>query len=263
MAQGDYVQWLDADDLLAPDKVARQMEVAERRGDERTLYSGAWGYFFHRPDRAQFTPTALWCDLSPAEWLMRKMAQNLHMQTDSWLVSRHLTEAAGPWDTRLWRDNDGEYFCRVILASNGIRFVPEAKSYYRRSWSGSVGHIGRSTRKLESLGLSLRLHVRYLRSLDDSPRAREACVRYLQTWLRVFHPVRPDLVAELQELAAELGCDRLAPSWSGKYALIQRVFGWQAAREARLVLSGLKEHVERLWDRLCCRLGNGRRMRRA
>jgi glycosyltransferase involved in cell wall biosynthesis len=28
LAQGDYIQWLDADDLLAPDKVARQMEGA-------------------------------------------------------------------------------------------------------------------------------------------------------------------------------------------------------------------------------------------
>ena len=32
------------------------------------------------------------------------------MQTATWLVSRELTEAAGPWDTRLLGDDDGEYF---------------------------------------------------------------------------------------------------------------------------------------------------------
>ena len=37
-----------------------------------------------------------------------KMGQNLHMQTATWLVSRELTEAAGPWDTRLSLDDDGE-----------------------------------------------------------------------------------------------------------------------------------------------------------
>jgi len=56
-----------------------------------------------------------------------QLGQNLYMQTATWLVSRELTEAAGPWDTRLLGDDDGEYFCRVLLASNGVRFVPEAK----------------------------------------------------------------------------------------------------------------------------------------
>src|SRR5437899_12664005 len=31
VSQGDYIQWLDADDLLAPDKIARQMERSEER----------------------------------------------------------------------------------------------------------------------------------------------------------------------------------------------------------------------------------------
>jgi len=40
-------------------------------------------------------------DLPPTEWLMRKMAQNLHIQTATWLVSRGLTEDAGPSETRM------------------------------------------------------------------------------------------------------------------------------------------------------------------
>jgi len=31
-SRGDYVQWLDADDLLAPEKIARQMAVLETDG---------------------------------------------------------------------------------------------------------------------------------------------------------------------------------------------------------------------------------------
>src|SRR5262245_46738697 len=30
LCQGDYIQWLDADDLLPADKIARQMEIAEK-----------------------------------------------------------------------------------------------------------------------------------------------------------------------------------------------------------------------------------------
>src|SRR6266487_2260287 len=120
LSQGDYIQWLDADDLLALDKISKQMEAANECQSKRVLFSSAWGAFVHRVSKAQFSPTSLWCDLLPVEWLFRKMGENLHMQTATWLVSRELTEAAGLWHTRLFRDNDGEYFCRVIVASDRI-----------------------------------------------------------------------------------------------------------------------------------------------
>src|SRR3989475_12805478 len=75
VCQGDYIQWLDADDLLAPDKIPRQMEAIERCQSKRTLFSSSWGYFFYRLKRAEFNPTPLWCDLSPVEWLIRKLGQ--------------------------------------------------------------------------------------------------------------------------------------------------------------------------------------------
>ena len=106
------------------------------------------------------------------------------MQTATWLVSRELSEAAGPWDTRLLGDDDGEYFCRVLLASDGVRFVPEAKVYYRGPGVAfrSLSYIGRSDRKLEAHWLSMRLHIDYLRSLEDSERVRDACLTYLQNF---------------------------------------------------------------------------------
>ena len=135
LCQGDYIQFLDADDLMAPDKIASQMEALGQSPNPRTLLSGSWGKFMYRYYRTEFIPSLLWCDLSPVEWLIRKLQHNLYMQTASWLISRELAEAAGPWDIRLLGDDDGEYFCRVLLASEGVRFVPESKVYYR-----SAGH---------------------------------------------------------------------------------------------------------------------------
>src|SRR6185295_4916198 len=116
LCQGDYIQWLDAEDLLSRDKITLQMR-AEENCQKRTLFSSGWGYFMYRPGKARFIPTPLWCDLSPIEWLLRKWEHSAHMQTATWLVSRELTEAAGPFDTRLLGDDDGEYFFRVVRAS--------------------------------------------------------------------------------------------------------------------------------------------------
>lgn len=111
LARGDYIQWLDADDLLAPDKISMQLEGAEPGISSRILLSGAWGKFHERPEPARFIVNSLWENLDPKEWLYRKINDNLWMAIESWFVSRRLTEMAGPWNESLSLDVDGEYFC--------------------------------------------------------------------------------------------------------------------------------------------------------
>jgi glycosyltransferase involved in cell wall biosynthesis len=249
LCHGDYIQWLDADDLLAQDKIAKQVEVSNLYGSERTLFSCAWKHFYYRIDKSNFAPSSLWCDLSPVEWLVRKIGQNLHMPNSTWLVPRELTQAAGPWDTRLSFDDDGEYFCRVIAASDGIRFVPDAAVFYRISGCDSLSALGRSHKKLESQFLSMQLHVAYLRSLDESERARAAAVKYLQTWFIWFFEERPDLARELERLAATLGGRLEVTRLPWKYLWIQKLFGRSVAKEVRQRWNRCKSSVMRSWDK--------------
>src|SRR5438067_11195854 len=86
LSQGAFIQWLDADDLLSADKIERQVVAAQGLGSERILLSGPWGEFMYRVSKAHFWPTSLWQDLSPTEWIWRKMGENIHMQTGTWLV---------------------------------------------------------------------------------------------------------------------------------------------------------------------------------
>lgn len=250
ICQGDYVQWLDADDLLVPDKIEKQLRALDSSGTKRTLFSGAWGRFTYRSSRVSFVPTPLWCDLSPTEFLLRKMGLNLFMQTGVWLASRELTIAAGPWDNRLWVDDDGEYFCRVMLASDGIQFVPESKILYREAGANRLSLIGKSNRKLEAQFLSVKLHIEYLRSLEDSPRVRSACLTYLQGHMFYFYPERPDLVKQAEELATILGGCLELPRLSWKYAWIQKSLGWTAAKRAQLEYNNVKMSLTRSWDKV-------------
>jgi glycosyltransferase involved in cell wall biosynthesis len=254
LSQGDYIQWLDADDLIAPDKITRQLKALYHSSNKLTLLSGAWGRFLYRYHRAKFVPTALWCDLSPAEWLIRKMGQNLHMQTATWLVSRELTEAAGPWDTRLLGDDDGEYFCRVLLASSGVRFVPEARVYYRASGAGSLSYIGRSNKKLDAQWVSMKAHIGYLRSLEESERVHAACVKFLQNWMVFFYPERLDIFEEAAEMARNLGGKLIVPPISWKYSWIRAMFGLRLAKRAQILLPRLKWSVIRFWDNVLSRI---------
>ena len=245
LCQGDYIQWLDADDLLAPDKVTEQMSVAQALANRRVLLSGAWGKFIYQVGQATFSPTSLWNNLTPIEYLLRKLGEGAFMQTCSWLVSRELCEAAGPWDTRLLSDDDGEYFCRVALASEGVRFVPTAKSFYRETPSSRLSYIGASDKKKDALFLSMQLHLRYIRSLEESDRVRAACLAYLQTWLINFYPERSDLVREVQGIARDLGGSLTTPRLRWKYAWLKPLFGWGAAKAAQMVLPEFKASLTR------------------
>lgn len=249
LSQGDYIQWLDADDLLDVNKIAKQIGALDECGSKRTLLSSAWAHFMYRPCRARFVPTTLWSDLSPTEWLLRKMGQNLYMQTATWLVSRELTEAAGPWDTTLLGDDDGEYFCRVLLASLGVRFVPDARVYYRVPGRNNLSYIGRSDRKLEAQWRSMQLHIGYLRSLEDSPRVRVACMNYLQAWLPVFYPERLDIIADARQTAAHLGGQLEVPCISWNHSWTDLLLRRPLTKRAQEFLSQFKCSVVRSWEK--------------
>jgi len=249
VSQGDYIQILDADDILAPDKIERQVAALREGDSKRILLSSAWAHFFFRTRRARFAPTELWQDLSPVEWLLRKMGHGLHMQPGTWLTSRELIEAAGLFDQRLHYDDDGEYFCRVLLASEGTRFVREGVTFYRISGSSSVSYVGNSTRKRDALLLSMKLHIQYLRSLEESERVRRACLNYLQKYYIHFYPERPDIVGELDALAAELKGQLDRPRLRWKYAWMKPIFGWKTAKSAQRALPQFRGSCIRCWDK--------------
>jgi glycosyltransferase involved in cell wall biosynthesis len=249
LSRGDYIQWLDADDLLASDKIERQMEALGPDANPRLLLSCCWGQFMYRPHRARFQTTSLWCDLTPVQFLVRKLTHRVFMQTAVWLVSRELSESAGPWDTTMLSDDDGEYFCRVVLASDGIRFVPKARAFYRDTGASGLSDVGCNDKKLEALWRSKQLHIDYLRSLEDSERTRAASVQCLQHYLVYYYPFRPDIVEDIRRVAKDLGGELKLPRMPLKYEWLRRLAGWNIAKRAQLLLSRFKWGLIRWWDK--------------
>lgn len=249
VCQGDYVQWLDADDVLACDKIERQVRALDTGLSPRRLLSGPWAYFRYRPHKAVFRPSPLWTSLSSVEWLTRKMSHAIHMQTSTWLVSRELSDDAGPWDATLWRDNDGEYFCRVLMKSSGVYFVDDARCYYRSIGLASISHTGSSDRKLESLCRSIKLHVHYLLSMENSERTRSACISYMGAWCEVFYPYRRDLAEELGCVVEGLGGHATEPRLTRHYQWLVDRLGWNTARKVQYAVSRAKHGLANSWDK--------------
>ena len=250
LAQGAYIQWLDADDLLHPQKVEAQMRGIPDGMTTPCIRTAAFASFYFRPAKAEFRPTGLWQDLSPSEWMITKFTQRAWLNPTSWLVSRALTDLAGSWDPRLSPSgaDDGEYVCRMITKVDRIEFVSDSKCYYRIGNLSSLNH--NSERALSSLLLALTSCVQHLLCVDDSTRARQAGLQFLQDWYHFFYSGPPALVQQMQAFAADLGGHLVEPEFSWKYAPIRRVLGWDAANTVCKYLRSRRMLTERTVDSL-------------
>src|SRR5581483_6414317 len=145
---------------------------------------------------------------------------------------------------------DGEYFCRVILRSTRVAFVPDARVYYRRPGMNGLSFVGQSSAKLDSKLRAMQLQIGHLLRMADTSRARAACAAYLQTSLLTFYPERPDLIARAHEIARSLGYQLEAPRFPPKYAWIAPMFGADVAKWVSLRLPRARESVQRAIDGL-------------
>jgi glycosyltransferase involved in cell wall biosynthesis len=231
-ARGAFVQFLDADDLLAPDKIERQMGVLADRGD-RWLASGEWARFDRDPAAAVLAPPTNWRDLTGVEFLQLSYEELTMMHPAAWLAPRGLLDRAGPWDESLSLNDDGEYFARVMLAAERIVFCPAARSYYRSNLSGSLSGGG-DRRALESLYRSAELTVSHLLGADGSPRSRAAAA-YAWKWMAFeLYPGAPDLSRQAERNSWALGGSRRPFPAGGRFRLVAKLLGWRRAK--RLVL---------------------------
>jgi glycosyltransferase involved in cell wall biosynthesis len=224
-SRGDFIQFLDADDLLSPDKIARQVAELARR-PVGTVASSAWGRFATDPAQAKFVDDAVYRDFLPVDFLVL-CSEGFHMMHPSaWLTPRAVAVQAGPWDESLTLNDDGEYFCRVLLAGTGVAFTSGARSYYRSRLAGSLSQR-RDERSRRSQFRSIELIEKHLLSAEDSPRTRRACAGYYQRFLHDFFPFPADLMRAAESRAAALGGSSLPPPMGPKTAALARWVGWK------------------------------------
>ncbi len=228
VARGEFMQFLDADDLLAPDKIALQMRALEQAGPD-ALASASWGRFATDSTQADFIPQAVAQARTGVEFLQLHYETGSMMQPGAWLASRRLLDRAGPWNETLSLNDDGEYFTRVMLAARGLIHVASAQCYYR---SGLAGSLSRRTdpSALTSLYRSVELTIRHLQAADDSPRTRAVCAdAWMRTAFEVF-PAMPELADKAENQSRVLGGSRRPLPGSGRFQLAARFLGWRLAR---------------------------------
>jgi glycosyltransferase involved in cell wall biosynthesis len=138
LATGDYVQFLDADDLLPPDKVATQL-AALANAPPHAMAFCPWSLF--RDDGTTLPPGTrrYWRDYPDGLALLIDMwTFGGFFPPHAWLAPRALVDRAGHWDEALTGDDDGEFFGRLLAHAGAVRFCQGTNVLYRDPPEGSV-----------------------------------------------------------------------------------------------------------------------------
>jgi len=161
LSRGKYIQYLDADDYLHPDKILMQIQKLHKEKNTALCF-GKCEYFqgdkhnildrhLNLYDKNYFDP----CDFLYTMWLNVEAIPPL-----SYITHRKLIEAVGGWNEELTTNDDGEFFARVIGSSKNVVFVSESVSYYRmdspNSLSKKISH-----QSLLSLIKSIKLYAEH------------------------------------------------------------------------------------------------------
>lgn len=174
VSSGDFIQFLDADDLLSPNKIENQLKLIDKNG-ENTIISCRWEKFEDSIENAVSTPQLI--DKSytdPVLWLIDSWSGKGMAIPSIWLSSRTLLLSAGYWDESLTVNQDGEFFSRVLLHAEEIVFDHNSTVYYRVGNSNSISQRNKDSIKADSLLRSFKLYEKHTSHLIDRKGMRTA-----------------------------------------------------------------------------------------
>lgn len=225
-SKGDYIQFLDADDLLSPNKIEVQMK--QLIGQHDIISNGRWGRFYTANplvEDIRWGPhESLEKDLGPVSWL----CQNRMSQTACWLTPRKLIEKAGPWDESLSINQDGEFFSRVVAQSKQVLYCPEAKVYYRSQLKNSITSKAKSDKAILSKFKTCESFKNVLLNLENSARTRLACANKYQEFVYGAFPKQMELIKKAEQRIEELGGSDWPRYPAGQFAeLSDKYLGWK------------------------------------
>lgn len=112
---GKYIQYLDDDDLLSPDKLELQVNCLEGQKSKNVFTTCDWDVYWQNKN---FEPKNIFNKntiILPNQYLDNIYRNESYIPHHAFLIPRHIIEIAGGWSTELLINADAEFIIRILI----------------------------------------------------------------------------------------------------------------------------------------------------
>jgi|GEM_PF-282383 glycosyltransferase involved in cell wall biosynthesis len=174
LSTGKYIQYLDADDYILPEKIEMQVNFLEANEDIDVVY-GDWRCQHHLPNNTNYLGKI---EISGVQVdILESLLADWWVALAALLYKRTVVEKTGGWDETLKAAQDRDFFLSVAMNHAKVAYQSGCHSIYRRYGETTVSTLSK-TRWIDSHYLVMDKIERKLSSLNQlSAKYRYALAR--------------------------------------------------------------------------------------
>jgi glycosyltransferase involved in cell wall biosynthesis len=235
--EGEYVQFLDADDMILTDKIHRQVDLIRASGHPDIVVGDFLNtYEDGREELVRGVGTNPWTAL-----IRTQMGT-----TSANLFKRSAVEAVGGWNPDQASSQDYELMFRMLKNKATVAWDPHVSSLVLKRSSGSISRTDLSANWKRYI--ALRQEIRdHLRSTDPEAHAEEIAVgdQYIFMAIRVLSKHdHAAALAEFDRCMDKSFVPEPSAATTSAYITYYSLFGFQMAERSALMMSWLKDRMK-------------------
>jgi glycosyltransferase involved in cell wall biosynthesis len=147
-ANGNFIQFLDAGDLLSPNKIEVQVNALSNHPGKVAVcnYKQFTTLLELNNEKYPNQSHFIYSTNDTQDFLVNLLGGRGDMnfiQTNSWLIPQTIISQSGNWRAYRCPDDDGEMFTRILLASDGIVYTSGVYNYYH-IMPGGINQLSRN-----------------------------------------------------------------------------------------------------------------------
>lgn len=176
MSKGQFIQFLDSDDLLLPQKIEKQIVILEKDRSLDLVYSKAQFVDVNLNRKNEFWGRSLsgnYLDYFNFSW-----------QTMCALYRRTAIEKYGLWDEALSINQDWEFSIRYIVLGAKILFIDEVQSLFVQHKEGNIGDSKMTLDKIS--GKYLSTYKIYTLLIEKSLMSKDLKRLFIKRWIYII-----------------------------------------------------------------------------
>jgi glycosyltransferase involved in cell wall biosynthesis len=220
LSRGQYIQYLDADDYLMPEKIEHQVQFLEETGAD-VVYSDS--IIRHYRSNGQFTERIKIS--GPQQDVVGLMLGRWWFDINTFLFKRQAISASGGWDEHLWVAEEKDFYLSVALAGADFCYLPGIYDIHRNYGPVSLSSNSRQWWAECALPVFEKAEMMLHRMNKLTPEYRQALAEsYFDIAMTLYDTDRKQYPRVMEKVYAV--CPDFLPHKSRLYNILQSVLGF-------------------------------------